>query len=949
MNIRNAVIYICLNLILLASFITAQPQPHIQDLKSEALLHMKNGRYGEAINLLNNYISARPQQAEGYNLRGLAYEHRGQYEEAVYDFRSARKLEPENSDIKENLARVTKEWYKLIYNDIEGYKREIAIDPSAADNYLQIGVSYKNLGEWAEAEIWYDKYLSMKKASPDEIIRYTEILAKTNHISKGEPVLRKYTEEYPDDQRLWSRYGYFLLWLNKTRAAINAFEHALELKPFFKEAMDGLARAKGNGYIYTFNDTASYKYYKYGIKPGGYAIDNYFRRLKRNPGDSQTRIKLVNALLKARRYEEAYQQLMILKEKVGNTEEIKQLSIEVISEREKYYKQQIADYKNLLKQNPGNKDILLKLAGFYSGSGQYSRAVELYGNYLAYNPDDAEVRFLYIQNAAWNRQYQLAGNELDVLIIQYADSIKYKLLRARIYVWQNSDLNEAEKLLNSVLNKSPDNFDALLTLAMLKAQQSKFRDADYYVSRAGQINPSNTEIARLKFEIEKQRKISQANEIYSILEEARENVNNNNCYGAVNLYEKYNSLTSPDKNVLLEEADAYICLKDYTSAINIYNDLLNQSYDYEIAKKKAKVVFWSNNPREALGDFNSLFAANPRDSEVRMYMGDCYMQLKQYSRARGIYNELIAEYPGSRLIQTRLGWLGEGSGSPLALRFPSYFLINPETDYYFDNYDFKYSLQGLMVEVGLNNYISLGVSGYRGELDSASSGLNFYTIKGLLTLRFARIFSLGVSAGKSVFENDQDLVVGSAYLKAQDKDYYVMLDYTAQDAAQVFYSPFLVNVRLRSDMIRLSGEYNSETGLMASGYYNYFAVSDDNRGNNFQLRLGKRFGELAAGYEFYYLGFRDSTRLYYTPANFESHSLWGQWFIVDNSQNKVTAGGRVGIIPENNFILREAFISARILLAEHFIIQGRITTGSTVRQNLGYSSTSFNISAYWTF
>ena len=484
---------------------------------------------------------------------------------------------------------------------------------------------------------------------------------------------------------------------------------------------------------------------------------------------------------------------------------------------------------------------------------------------------------------------------------------------------------------------------------MLKAQQNKFKDADYYVSRAGQINPSNAEIARLKFEIEKQRKINKANELYSILEEARKNVNNNNCYGAVSLYEKYNSLTTPDKNVLLEEADAYICLKDYTSAINIYNGLLNQSYDYEIAGKKAKVLLWSNDPQKALNEFNALYAKNPEDSEVRMYIGDCYMQMKQYSRARRIYNELLAESPGSRLIQTRLGWLGEGGGSFTSFRFPSYFLVNPETDYYFDNYDFKYSLQGLMLEAGLNNYISLGVSGYRGELDSASSGLNFYTIKGLLTLRFNRIFSMGLSAGKSVFENDQDLVVGSAYLKAQDKDYRIMLDYTSQDAAHVFYSPFLVNVRLRADMIRLSGEYNSESGLMASGYYNYFAVSDDNRGNNLQIRLGKRFGELAAGYEFYYLGFRDSTRLYYTPANFESHSLWGEWFIVDKSENRVTAGGRVGIIPENNFILREAFISARVLLAEHFILQGRITTGSTVRQNLGYSSTSFNVSAYWTF
>ena len=91
---------------------------------------------------------------------------------------------PENSDIKNNLTNATEQWYKLIYNEIEGYKREIAINPSKPENYLQIGKLYKNLGEWAEAELWYDKYLSMEQASPDEIIRYTEILAKNNRVSK---------------------------------------------------------------------------------------------------------------------------------------------------------------------------------------------------------------------------------------------------------------------------------------------------------------------------------------------------------------------------------------------------------------------------------------------------------------------------------------------------------------------------------------------------------------------------------------------------------------------------------------------------------------------------------------------------------------------------------------------------------------------------------------------
>ncbi len=289
-------------------------------MKLEAQREMKAGRYGEAISLLNKYISARPQQADGYNLRGLCYENRQQYEYAVYDYRSARKLEPNNKDINNNLERATKAWYSLLDNEIEGYKREIAINPNKPDNYLAIGKCYKNMGKWAVAEEWYDKYLTMAHASPDEIIRYSEILAKTGHIAKGWPILKKYTEEYPNDQRIWSRYGYFSLWLGKNKIAIEAFENALALKPYFKEAMDGLDEARGKGYVYTVNDT-SYKYFNYGMPPVRpvyvYPIDRYYRILRQRPNDNKIRLALIKALYKANRLEEASQQIKILKKDIG--------------------------------------------------------------------------------------------------------------------------------------------------------------------------------------------------------------------------------------------------------------------------------------------------------------------------------------------------------------------------------------------------------------------------------------------------------------------------------------------------------------------------------------------------------------------------------------------------------------------------------------------------------
>ena len=49
------------------------------NLKTEALQLINSGRYGEAIDILNKYVSANPNSADGFNLRGMCYEKRGNY------------------------------------------------------------------------------------------------------------------------------------------------------------------------------------------------------------------------------------------------------------------------------------------------------------------------------------------------------------------------------------------------------------------------------------------------------------------------------------------------------------------------------------------------------------------------------------------------------------------------------------------------------------------------------------------------------------------------------------------------------------------------------------------------------------------------------------------------------------------------------------------------------
>jgi len=432
----------CLAFLLLNGIVLAQG--NAEAIKSEALKQMQFGRYGEAIDLLNKYVSAKPQLADGYNLLGLCYEKRNQLEWAVFNYRAANKcVQGKNKDIANNLNRATAAWYDQLYKKIEGHKREIAINPAKPVNYLEIGKCFKHLGKWALAEQWYDEYLKREEPSPDEVIRYTEILSMTGSLVKGEKILKRFVEKFPDDWRLWSRYGYFTLWLGKNKIAIMAFEKALAIKPYFKEALDGLLKAKGKGYDYTFFDTV--KRHNQSLEPKEYPIDKYYRMLKKNGNDDETRFLLVDELWKANRIEEAYSQLKILSDKYTGQERFDNEWNKIKNYRDSVYNQKITDYKGKFDKDSTDKESMLKLVEYYQYLQNYDEAIAVMDKYFAAKPDeqDTELLYKYAKIVAWNRDFLKAKDKMDILLQKDPDTLStscsaanYQYGSARILIRQ---------------------------------------------------------------------------------------------------------------------------------------------------------------------------------------------------------------------------------------------------------------------------------------------------------------------------------------------------------------------------------------------------------------------------------------------------------------------------------------------------------------------------------
>jgi len=918
------------------------------NFKTEALQLITSGRYGEAIDILNKYVSANPNFADGFNLRGMCHEKRGNYEAAVYDYRTAKKIKPNDDEISSNLNRTTSDWYKILYNKIEGHKREIAIDPNVGKNYLEIGKCYKNLGNWSEAEIWYDIYLEKETASSDEIIRYTEILAKNNHISKGEPILKTYTERFPDDHRLWSRYGYFTLWLGKNKIAVNAFTKALEIRPYFKEAMDGLDLARGKGYVYSINDTTSR--FNYGMRPPAkqYEIDRLYRVLKNNPIDGESRFKLVEELISANRYEEAYEQLQILSADFADQDRFKDLWFKVTTLRKSYYADRIRFYEEQLRKDPANKEALLELAKFYSYNNDYILAANLYNSYLSKYPKDLEVRYKLAQILMWQNNLCEASDIAYILLKSSPDNKDYVLLAAQINYWLDKDLVYTQSLFEKVLVLDPKNREAKYGLANLYIRGNNLISAEILINEIALFDSSSPKFMLLQkgFENAKtQNKLVQSNKI---LEEARMFSSRKEYDLAIKSFNEYMVIDPNNRSVKLELANVYISNLELDKSIKIYDDLLKSTSDYEVEKQRAKVYLWNSDSLLALKEFRKLNQKNPDDIESKLLLGDSYLQNGQVQNARIVYEDLLLKSPDSHILKTRLGWLG-GSNKFSFNNFPTYIQLIPRASYFTDNTDFSYSNFGLGFDLGVTNFLAFGFSASRGQLSSSDYDLRFNQIKGSAYVRFNEIFSGAGSFGQTYFVNDERENIIELALTAQKKNIFnvtTFLNYS--DAAFILYSPFLVDTRLNAYHFGLNGEYKFKNNLVVSGKYSYIDVSDDNSGNQVVTRLGKVFdSDVTAGYEYYYYSFKNETQLYWSPKNFEAHSIWADWILYEDESFDFTIGGKIGLIPQNDYILSEFYASINYHIIKNLLLQTRFYTGSSFRSNTGYRSNSIQVSLIW--
>ena len=415
---------------------------------------------------------------------------------------------------------------------------------------------------------------------------------------------------------------------------------------------------------------------------------------------------------------------------------------------------------------------------------------------------------------------------------------------------------------------------------------------------------------------------------------------------------------NPEKNILLEGAAYNTAAKRYGTAIKYYDKALESGPDFEVSSLRAINILGTGDSLKALDELRALKNQNPYDFNVNFYLGDTYEKMKKTDDAKDLYSSLIdansknlVTFDSTQLnvFQSRLDYLSNeyGGGSILG-----YIALAPIATFYTDNQNFTFSSYGGRVETGLISHLSIGATYLRYNL---SYNPNAFKLGRNLTSFLGHLFfndggftaSVGLGTTRSIYNTEKNAVQLNARYEKKGV-FGIGALYEKNDARVLLYSPYLMNINYYASIFRVNANCNLSNGFVLTGWFSYINIKDDNNaGNDFQLRIGKSVNEnIVVGYEYYWVNYTKTSTLYYSPRNYDSHSIWADWNIYKDQQVGFTIGGKLGYVPANDFILREIYGEIQYNPVPILTIKGRITAASSFRYTASYNFLAGYIAGY---
>jgi tetratricopeptide (TPR) repeat protein len=115
--------------------------------------------YAAALEIWPDYVEARVGL-------GDARQAKGEFDEAIEEYKKAIALEPENARVHYGMGKIYYNEKQLYHEAVAEYQQAIALDPRLIDAYLSLGEMYEEKGLYKEAVASYDHVLAIEPKHP---------------------------------------------------------------------------------------------------------------------------------------------------------------------------------------------------------------------------------------------------------------------------------------------------------------------------------------------------------------------------------------------------------------------------------------------------------------------------------------------------------------------------------------------------------------------------------------------------------------------------------------------------------------------------------------------------------------------------------------------------------------------------------------------------------------
>lgn len=468
-------------------------------------LLLAQGRYEDAIEQYRSAVKAEPDNREYYKSLGWALSELGRYDEVILIYSQALKRFPDYYFLQSQSGRIYRELGRT-KDAIDAYKKAIAIAPGKFNAYLGLATTYKYMENYELAEENYKRAIELLPAYEEAYALLADVYLLQKQYDKAIRSAREATRLAPEKGQAYSimAEAYYLQGHEKKAKKVcdsmagkinidGAGHYNIGMCYFYVgDTESAIAELEGAVRIapgYTNHRMLAYLYQENNRAAD--AIIQYKKASEINPNDFITHFSLANLYNSqndfAAALKEANQALQINADKYS----IHYLLALVYGSMDRDHEALVHNLK-AIDIDPSQPDLYSNLANIYHTLDQYDKGIQAIKKGLKLAPNDPvmfdELGRLYFEKeqypsaiTAWKKVLEFGEPYADLYIL----------------IGEAHLNNEQPKLAQGYVEKAvalaPDSFDAHSLLARIYARTGAMKKALAEFKAALAISPDDAE------------------------------------------------------------------------------------------------------------------------------------------------------------------------------------------------------------------------------------------------------------------------------------------------------------------------------------------------------------------------------------------------------------------------------------------------------------------------